>query len=89
MGRRKAKHPSTEFGRQLRYARQALGIDQLALARIVGVDRQSVSNWECGRNTPWKHRQEHAFAALRSYAGKRVERLGQRARRTFAHLEGG
>ena len=88
MDRRKAKRPSTEFGRQLRYARQALGMDQLALAHLVGVDRQSVSNWECGRNTPWRHRQEHAFAALRLYAAERRERLGQRARRTFAHLEG-
>jgi transcriptional regulator with XRE-family HTH domain len=37
--------------------RRKLGLTQAELARLLDVDKQSVSNWECGRNAPWPERQ--------------------------------
>lgn len=33
--------------------RRELGLTQAQLANLLDVDKQSVSNWECGRNEPW------------------------------------
>ena len=34
--------------------RRALRLTQAELAARLHVDKQSISNWECGRNTPWE-----------------------------------
>jgi DNA-binding transcriptional regulator YiaG len=36
----------------VRTLREALGLTQATLARRIGVDRLSVSRWECGRGRP-------------------------------------
>lgn len=33
--------------------RRELDLTQAELAALLKVDKQSVSNWECGRNEPW------------------------------------
>lgn len=37
--------------------RRELRLTQAELAALLRVDKQSVSNWECGRNAPWPERQ--------------------------------
>lgn len=41
------------FARNVRSARRGLHLTQMELAARLDVDKQSVSNWECGRSTPW------------------------------------
>jgi len=42
----------TEFGEQLRKAREAKGMTQQTLAEELYVTRQTVSRWECGDRFP-------------------------------------
>lgn len=35
----------------IREVRKAKGLDQLEFSKCMGVSRQTISNWECGRNT--------------------------------------
>jgi transcriptional regulator with XRE-family HTH domain len=37
---------ATPFGERIRARRQALELDQIALAALVGVTQQTISNWE-------------------------------------------
>lgn len=41
------------FAAWLRQRRNELGLTQAQLATLLDRDKQSVSNWECGRNQPW------------------------------------
>ena len=41
------------FSATIRNLRRARGLTQARLAALWGVDKQSISNWECGRNAPW------------------------------------
>lgn len=41
------------FATWLKRRRVELGLTQSQLATLLDRDKQSVSNWECGRNTPW------------------------------------
>lgn len=45
------------FAATITAARRHLDLTQAQLAALVDVDKQSVSNWECGRNEPWPARQ--------------------------------
>ena len=45
-------------------ARRALNLTQAGLAALLDVDKQSVSNWECGRNVPWPARQVEILRRL-------------------------
>ncbi len=37
---------------RIKHYREALGMEQKALAELVGVTKNSISNWECGRSRP-------------------------------------
>ena len=37
---------------RIRHFREALGIEQKALAELIGVTKNAISNWECGRSRP-------------------------------------
>jgi transcriptional regulator with XRE-family HTH domain len=52
------------FADQLRAVRSALRCSQVELAARLGVTGQSVSNWECGRSTPWPRQQAELSANL-------------------------
>ena len=39
-------------GEQIKRARERAGMDQVELARLVGVSRQTISSWETGAATP-------------------------------------
>ena len=39
----------------IRHRRQALGLHQPALARLIGVSRQTVSKWETGQSYPLRY----------------------------------
>jgi transcriptional regulator with XRE-family HTH domain len=41
------------FSEQVRSVRHAKGMTQQELATLLGTDKQTVSNWECGRTEPW------------------------------------
>lgn len=41
-----------EMGERLRSARQALGINQAKLGKVMAASRGTVSHWECGRRVP-------------------------------------
>jgi transcriptional regulator with XRE-family HTH domain len=58
------------FSTWIKQRRHELGLTQAQLANLLDVDKQSVSNWECGRNEPWGAMQDRIVA-----------RLGQRPRR--------
>jgi transcriptional regulator with XRE-family HTH domain len=42
-------------GTLIRHRRQALGLDQPGLARLIGVSRQTVSKWETGQSYPSRY----------------------------------
>jgi transcriptional regulator with XRE-family HTH domain len=47
------------FSTTIRQHRLRLNLTQAELAVRLDVDKQSVSNWECGRSSPWaKHQAE-------------------------------
>ena len=58
------------FALYIKQRRLELGLTQAQLAKVLDVDKQSVSNWECGRNEPWGAMQDRIVA-----------RLGERPRR--------
>lgn len=43
---------SNEIGIKIKKAREAAGMSQGHLARLIGVSQQQVSNWESGKNSP-------------------------------------
>ena len=45
--------------------RRDLHLTQAELAALLRVDKQSVSNWECGRNEPWEERRQEITSTLR------------------------
>ena len=40
------------FAQRLRYLRKEMGIGQIALAKVVGVGKSIISQWELGRCEP-------------------------------------
>jgi transcriptional regulator with XRE-family HTH domain len=50
-------------------ARRELNLTQAELAAALGVDKQSVSNWECGRNAPWPAHRERLLSKLKEMNG--------------------
>lgn len=52
------------FGKQLHTTRTALGMTQDDLALELGVDKQTVSNWECERTQPWPNRKVEVLTKL-------------------------
>jgi DNA-binding transcriptional regulator YiaG len=53
------------FATTIATIRRELALTQVELAALLDVDKQSVSNWECGRNAPWPARQRAIVARLR------------------------
>jgi DNA-binding XRE family transcriptional regulator len=51
-----ANHPDADFGERLRALRLAKGMTHAELAQAVGIAKESVSRFECGRsgNPKWK-----------------------------------
>lgn len=54
----------TSFGQQLHTTRTALGMTQDDLAIELGVDKQTVSNWECERTQPWPNKKVDVLTRL-------------------------
>jgi len=52
------------FSTTIRQLRRDLDLTQAELAARLGVDKQSVSNWETGRNAPWPAHQEGILRQL-------------------------
>lgn len=59
-----AAPPLPVFGRRLRRLRRAMGVKQLSLAHLMGVDQASISRWEAGWQTPSQETQQKALDAL-------------------------
>jgi transcriptional regulator with XRE-family HTH domain len=54
------------FGDWLRMAREGLGLSQAALARLLGIDKGNVSEWERGETRPWRR----SLTRLRKFFGE-------------------
>lgn len=52
------------FSAYILQKRTELGLTQAQLATLIDVDKQSVSNWECGRNEPWAKERERIASQL-------------------------
>lgn len=52
------------FQATIREARRRLQLTQVQLAALLDVDKQSISNWECGRSTPWPAVEKRALERL-------------------------
>lgn len=52
------------FGKQLHTTRTALGMTQDDLAAECGVDKQTISNWECERTQPWPNKKVDVLTKL-------------------------
>ena len=52
------------FPLQLASTRRRLGLTQVELAAALEVTAQTLSNWECGRSTPWQKQQLVILARL-------------------------
>lgn len=52
------------IGREIRAARDAKGLSQPALAKLLGVDKSTISHWESGRNGPRPAVARRLWAAL-------------------------
>ena len=52
------------FAEQIKTIREDLHYTQDELARMLGVAKQSLSNWECGRNAPWPKHQRIYLSIL-------------------------
>lgn len=52
------------FGKQLHTTRTALRMTQDDLALELGVDKQTVSNWECERTQPWPNKKVEVLTRL-------------------------
>lgn len=59
------------FGQTVKDNRKRLGLTQAQLATLLDVDTQSVSNWECGRNTPWAGERSRIETILQDRPGRR------------------
>ena len=62
------------FARQLRHARHVSSLTQARMADILGRSAQTVSNWECGRETPWPKEQIRVLSFLLDMAQPRPAR---------------
>jgi transcriptional regulator with XRE-family HTH domain len=58
----------TPWSTTLHDLRRQLRLTQAELAAMLDVDKQSVSNWECGRNEPWPERRAGILARLNGSA---------------------
>jgi transcriptional regulator with XRE-family HTH domain len=66
------------FAAYIRQKRSELGLTQAQLANLIDVDKQSVSNWECGRNEPWAKevaRIEARLGAARTGRQRIIDRI--------------
>ena len=54
------------FSTTIQSLRRELHLTQAELAATLGVDKQSVSNWECGRNAPWPAKQAGLISKLKA-----------------------
>ena len=61
------------FSATITTLRYQLRLTQAELARLLDVDKQSVSNWECGRNQPWPARQAEILETMRKVAPDKRE----------------
>jgi DNA-binding transcriptional regulator YiaG len=52
------------FAHTIRQHRLRLRLTQAEFALWLDRDKQTVSNWECGRSTPWPKEQQRVLAAL-------------------------
>lgn len=52
------------FSSWIKTRRRELGLTQADLAARLDVDKQSVSNWECGRSAPWPKEEDRVRRAL-------------------------
>lgn len=52
------------FPETLRATRQAHVLTQAELADRLGVSSQTLSNWECGRSSPWPKQEANVLLAL-------------------------
>ena len=57
------------FSTTIQTLRRERNLTQAELASALGVDKQSVSNWECGRNAPWTTRQARIVERIRQLNG--------------------
>ena len=53
------------FAHDIAQWRRDLHLTQAELAALLHVDKQSVSNWECGRNEPWDATKHDIYIKLR------------------------
>ena len=66
------------FAAYIRAKRTELGLTQSQLANLIDVDKQSVSNWECGRNEPWAKevaRIEAQLGSARTRRNRIIDRI--------------
>lgn len=66
------------FSTYILQKRTELGLTQAQLATLIDVDKQSVSNWECGRNEPWAKERERIASQLGAVRRQRpniIERI--------------
>lgn len=66
------------FGDHIRQARGILDLTQAELAHLLGAEKQSVSNWECGRGRPWHRREQEILSKLAAWTQRRREPVGDR-----------
>lgn len=59
-------------GETLREAREALGMSQVAAARMLGVSNSAVSSWEAGKSKPWARNHDKLRGLIT--AGKKLAR---------------
>jgi transcriptional regulator with XRE-family HTH domain len=52
------------IGDRIRHIRRSAGLRQCDVARAVGVRRETVANWEAGRNEPRKQNRDALMGAL-------------------------
>ena len=52
------------FATQIKTIREELHYTQDELSGVLGVAKQSLSNWECGRNAPWPKHQAIYLSTL-------------------------
>jgi transcriptional regulator with XRE-family HTH domain len=65
----------TPWSTTLHDLRRQLRLTQAELAAMLDVDKQSVSNWECGRNEPWPERRASILKLLQNGAPAFVSSL--------------
>lgn len=60
------------FSHTIRSIRLRLHLTQAELALRLELDKQTISNWECGRSTPWPKEQARVLAALGAPSRERI-----------------